>query len=393
LQSNTKNIKIVIATQSYKGSLSAQKVAEAIDRGLRRVLKNVITDIVPLADGGEGTLDAMIYSTKGKIIKEEVMGPLGQSIEAGWGVLGDESTAVIEMAQASGITRVSAQNLNPLIATSYGTGQLIKAALDANCRKIIIGLGGSATNDGGAGMVVALGAKLIDKNGFVLPLGGGALSRLERIDISDLDKRLSTCRIIAACDVRNSLCGREGATMVYGPQKGASPEMCDQLEEALSNYARVIKKDLGFEVNSLPGAGAAGGTAAGLVAFMKAELKSGFEILSEAVDLRNRLQGAALVFTGEGRIDNQTFFGKTVAGVASLAKSLQIPVVAIVGQVAGDIRTLNQQGVDVILSISPGPISLNECIAYAEKFIEDVVEQAARLIQIDLHDPTGNNVI
>ena len=377
-------MKIVITPQSFKGSLSAQEVAQAIARGIKRVLPDAETILVPIADGGEGTVDALVYSTHGQIMTKEVTGPLGQKAIARWGILGDGVSAVVEMAAASGITLVPAEKLNPLVATTYGTGELIRAALDAGCHRLIIGIGGSATNDGGVGMAQALGARFLDEKGKELPWGGAALARLSRIDISGLDKRLAKCRVITACDVTNPLCGERGASRVYGPQKGATKDMCQQLDQALGHYAEVIKRDLGIDVMDMAGAGAAGGLGAGLVAFLGAELVPGIEMVSEAVGLTDYLKEAALVFTGEGRMDSQTLFGKTVAGVAARAKAFHIPVVVITGEVAGDYQELYQHGIDAALSIAPGPISLKKSMADAERLVADTAERALRLILIKL---------
>jgi len=377
-------MKIVIAPQSFKGSLNAQEVAQAIARGVKRVLADDETIMVPIADGGEGTVEALVCSTHGQIMTTEATGPLGEKVEARWGILGDRVSAVVEMAAASGITLVPPEKLNPLIATTFGTGELIRAALDAGCRKIIVGIGGSATNDGGAGMAQALGARLLDEKGGELPWGGAALARLNRIDIFGLDRRLADCQVITACDVTNPLCGEEGASRVYGPQKGATEEMCQQLDEALANYAEVIKRDLAIDVINMPGAGAAGGLGAGLVAFLGAKLMSGIEIISEAVGLTNYLKEASLVITGEGRIDAQTLFGKTVAGVAAKAKELHIPVVVIAGEVVGNYEEFCQHGIDAALSIAPGPISLKKSMANVERLVADAAERALRLILIRL---------
>jgi len=386
LKVSVTEVKIVIAPQSFKGSLGAQEVAQAIARGIKRVLADAETIMVPIADGGEGTVEALVYGTHGQITATEVTGPLGEKVTAKWGILGDGVSAVVEMAAASGITLVPPGKLNPLVATTYGTGELIRAALHAGCRRLIIGIGGSATNDGGAGMAQALGARLLDEKDKELPRGGAALARLSRIDISGLERRLAECQVITACDVTNPLCGEQGASRVYGPQKGATEEMCQQLDEALTNYAGVIKRDLSINVMNIPGAGAAGGLGAGLVAFLGAKLVSGIEIVSEVVGLADHLKGAALVFTGEGRIDTQTLFGKTVAGVAAKAKSFHIPVVAIAGEVAGDYEELYQHGIDAIMSITPGPISLKKSMANAERLIADATERALRLILIKLEE-------
>jgi len=337
-----------------------------------------------MADGGEGTVEALTYGTQGQFVDTEVTGPLGKKVTAKWGILGDSVSAVVEMAAASGITLVPAKKLNPLVATTYGTGELIRAALDAGCHKLIIGIGGSATNDGGAGMAQALGARLLDERGEELPRGGAALAKLSRIDISGLDGRLTKCEVVTACDVTNPLCGKQGASRVYGPQKGATERMCQQLDEALANYAKVIKRDLGIDVMDIPGAGAAGGLGAGLITFLGAKLLSGIEIVSEVVGLTGYLKEASLVFTGEGRIDTQTLFGKTVAGVAARAKAQGIPVIALGGAVAGDAEEFYQHGINATLSITPGPISLRKSMANAEQLIADAAEQALRLSLIRL---------
>ena len=298
--------------------------------------------------------------------------------------MGDKVSAVVEMSAASGITLVPTEKLNPLIATTYGTGELIRAALNAGCRRLIIGIGGSATNDGGAGMAQALGARLLDERGKELPWGGAALAKLSRIDISGLDRRLAECEVITASDVTNPLCGEQGASKIYGPQKGATEKMCQQLDEALANYAKVIKRDLGIDVMGIPGAGAAGGLGAGLIAFLGAKLLSGVEIVSEVVGLTDYLKEASLVFTGEGSIDTQTLFGKTVAGVAAKAKAFNVPVVALAGEVDGDSKEFSQHGINAALSITPGPINLRESMANAEELIADAAERALRLILIRL---------
>ncbi|MEE9400951.1 MAG: glycerate kinase [Dehalococcoidia bacterium] len=376
-------MKIVVAPQSFKGSLSALEVAQAMALGIKRVLPDAETVAVPMADGGEGTVEALVDATCGQIITTDVTGPLGESITAKWGILGDGVTGIIEAAAASGITLVPPGKLNPLITTTYGTGELIWAALNAGCRKLIVGIGDTATNDGGAGMAQALGVRLLDNRGKELPWGGAALARLDRIDVSGLDHRLAECQVVAACDVTNPLCGESGASVVYGPQKGASEEMCRRLDEALSHYARVIKADLDIEVMDLPGAGAAGGLGAGLVAFLGAELLPGTDIVIESVGLVGHLGDASLVFTGEGRIDGQTLFGKTVSGVVAKAKALRIPTVAIVGEVAAG-SDVYRGGIDAVLSIAPGPISLEQSVADAASLITDAAERAMRLILIRL---------
>ena len=378
-------MKIVVAPQSFKGSLSAREVADAIARGIRHVLADAEVVVLPMADGGEGTVDALVFATGGRTMQTEVSGPLGDRVTAAWGILGDGATAVVEMAAASGLVLVPPDRMDPLTATTYGTGELVRAALDSGCHRLIIGIGGSATNDGGAGMAQALGAKLTDREGSELPPGGAALASLRQIDISGLDSRLTECRITVACDVTNPLCGKEGASWVYGPQKGATEEMCRQLDEALANYASVIKKDLGIDIRDLPGAGAAGGLGAGLVAFPGARLVPGIEIVSDAVGLVEHLKGASLVLTGEGRLDTQTTFGKTVAGVAKIAKVLGVPVVVIAGELHGDLKELYRHGIDAALSIAPGPITREESEADAARLIADASERTLRLVLINPH--------
>lgn len=378
------SLKIVIAPQNYKGCLSNSRVAQAIATGIKRVLPEAETVLLPMADGGEGTVEALVHSTHGRTIVTEVTGPLGKRVEATWGILGDRTTAVIEMAAASGITLVPKNLLNPFITTTYGTGELIRAALDANCRKLVIGIGGSATNDGGAGMAQALGVRLLDERGCELPWGGAALAKLAHIDNSQIEKRLSSCQVIVASDVNNPLCGTEGASKIYGPQKGAVGQMVEQLDQALAHYSSIIKRDLDVDILNVPGAGAAGGLGAGLIVFLKARLMPGIEVVSNAVGLRDHLKGAALVFTGEGRLDSQTLFGKTIAGVAAKAKELQVPVIAIVGSLEGEPKMFMNCGIDAVMSIAPGPISLDECLADADKLIADAAERALRLILIKL---------
>ncbi len=379
--------KIEVAPQGFKGSLNALQVAQAIARGIKRVLPDTETVLLPMADGGEGTVRVLVEATHGRIMATKVTGPLGDRFTAEWGILDDGNTAVIEMAAASGITLVPREKLDPSIATTRGTGELIKAALDATCRRFIIGIGGSATNDGGAGMAQALGARLLDEARCELPVGGAALAKLRHIDVTGLDRRLADCQFMVACDVTNPLCGERGASRVYGPQKGATEQMCLQLDEALSNYAAVIKHDLGNDVMNVPGAGAAGGLGAGLVAFLRASLVSGIELVSETVKLADHMRGAVLVVTGEGRIDSQTLYGKAVAGIAAKARNLQIPVIAIVGESVGDSQEFHRRGIDAVLSITHGPISLQEAMANADRLIADTAEQAFRLIQLGANFP------
>lgn len=374
-------LKIVIAPQGFKGNLTALQVAQAIERGIKRVVPHAITTIKPMADGGEGTVQALVDATGGEIMTKEVTDPLGGRVIAHWGRLSDKVTGVIEMAAASGLPLVPPEKRNPLLTTTYGTGELILAALENGCRKLIIGIGGSATNDGGAGMAQALGAQLLDANGKPIPFGGAALANLARIDVSTLDPRLAECEVLLASDVINPLCGAQGASAVYGPQKGATPEMVVQLDNALAHYADIIQRDLGVDVRDMPGAGAAGGLGAGLIAFLKAKMMPGIDIVIQATNLVAELKDADLVFTGEGRIDSQTARGKVPTGVAKKAKEFGLPVIALAGEIADDYQIVYQHGIDAVLGIAPGPISLSQSMAEAERLIADAAERAMRLFQ------------
>lgn len=328
-------MRIVISPQEFKGSLSAAAAAQAMADGLRRALPDAELVLVPMADGGPGTVEAVVSAKNGRRLKTTVRGPLGVPVEAAWGIV-DGDTAVIEMAAASGLVLVPEGQRDPRIASTYGTGQLIAAALAAGSRRVIVGMGGSATNDGGAGVAQALGAHLLDEAGRDLPPGGAALARLARIDVSGLDPRLRQARVLAASDVFNPLCGLRGASAVYGPQKGTTPRMVRQLDTALAHYAAVIERDLGVRVLDLPGAGAAGGLGAGLVAFLGAEIVPGSKLVAETVGLSQRMAGADLVIAGEGRLDAQTGFGKAPWEVARLAREARVPVIAIAGAVGED---------------------------------------------------------
>jgi len=353
-------MKIVVAPDSFKGSLTAVEVSDAIAQGVREIFPEAEIVKIPMADGGDGTVQCLVNATGGKILREKVTGPLGDEVWASYGILGDKKTAVIEMAEASGLTLVPGNKRNPLITTTYGTGQLIKSALDRGCRKMIIGIGGSATNDGGAGMVQALGAKLLDKDGEEIGFGGGELKKLNRIDISNLDNRLSDTKVLVASDVNNPLCGPKGASRIYGPQKGATPELIKQLDKSLSHFAEIIKRDLNKDIKDIPGAGAAGGLGASLIAFLDAELRPGIEIIIEIVKLEQSIKDADLVITGEGKIDSQTVYGKTPIGVAKIAKKYNVPVIAVAAIISDDADIVYQYGINTLIKISEPPISLAE---------------------------------
>lgn len=363
-------VKIVIAPDSFKESLSALEVAESIERGFKKVISDAEYVKVPMADGGEGTVQSLVDATGGEMISKTVTGPLGEPVDAFFGILGNKKTAVIEMAAASGIHLVPAEKRNPFVTTTRGTGELITAALDYGVDHIIIGLGGSATNDGGTGMAKALGARLLDKDGIEIGEGGGALEHLASIDVSDFDPRLAQINIEVACDVDNPLTGEKGASAIFGPQKGATPEMVAQLDQNLGQYASIIERDLGKKIDDVPGAGAAGGLGCGLLAFLPSELKRGVEIVVEATGLSQIVADADLVITGEGKIDGQTIFGKTPIGVAKTAKKYGVPVIAIAGNVSRDSCVVHEHGIDAVFSIVPGVVLLESAFKYAEEYIE-----------------------
>ncbi len=373
-------MKIVIAPQGFKGNLTALEVARAIEEGVKRIVPDAETVLKPMADGGEGTVQALVDATGGEMMTTEVTGPLQERVNARWGILSDKTTAVIEMAAASGLPLVPPDKRNPLITTTYGTGELIRAALDQGCRKLIIGIGGSATNDGGAGMAQALGARLLDASGRELPFGGAALASLERIDISAMDQRLADFKVTLASDVNNPLCGPRGASAIYGPQKGATPEMVKQLDAALSHYADIIKRDLDIDPREVPGAGAAGGLGLGLMVFLKAKMVPGIDVVIRATNLVADLKGAEIVFTAEGRIDCQSAMGKVPTGVALAAKEFGATVIALAGEVADDCRVVFEQGIDAVLSIAPGPITLDQSMADAERLLANAAECAMRFV-------------
>ncbi len=374
-------MRLVVAPDSFKGSASAKEVAQAIADGLKTALPKAEFDLVPMADGGEGTVEALVAATNGKIITKRVTGPLGEPVDAFFGILGDEETAVIEMAAAAGLHLVPPEKRNPFITTTYGVGELIRAALDAGCKRIIVGIGGSATNDGGAGMAQALGAKLMDEKGNEIGFGGGELGKLTKIDISGLDNRLKETEILIACDVTNPLTGPNGASAVYGPQKGATPEMVKLLDENLSHYAAIIRRNLGVDVESVPGAGAAGGLGAGLMAFCQAILKRGVELVIQAVGLDERVRSSDLVITGEGKLDFQTGFGKVPYGVAQVAKRYGKPVIAIAGQLGEGSEKCREWGIDACFAIVNRPMSEQEAMAETLLLLKRTAEELGWLLR------------
>ncbi|MEC6883513.1 glycerate kinase [Photobacterium piscicola] len=372
-------MKIIIAPDSYKESLTAMEVATAIEAGFRQVMPTAEYIKLPMADGGEGTVQSLVDASNGTIIEHAVTGPLGTQVNAFLGLMGDGKTAVIEMAAASGLHLVSPDLRNPMLTTSYGTGELILAALDHGVDHIIVGIGGSATNDGGIGMAQALGVQLLDSNGQTLKFGGQALAQLATIDITTVDPRLANIKLEVACDVDNPLCGEKGASQVFGPQKGATPAMVAALDQHLAHYAAIIKQDLGVDIKNTAGAGAAGGMGAALLGLFNAQLRSGIEIVIDAVNLGDIVQDADLVITGEGRIDSQTIHGKTPIGVARTAKQYHKPVIGIAGCLSQDCGVVYDHGIDAVFSVVPAAMSLEQAFSNAAINIELTARNVAAM--------------
>lgn len=379
-------MRIVIAPQSLKGSLTAAQAGRAIAQGVRTVYPQAEIAIVPVADGGEGTVQALVDATGGKLFQQHVTGPLGEPVLAFYGILGDGRTAAIEMAASSGLPLVPPERRDPRITTTYGVGELILAALEQGSRHFIIGIGGSATNDGGAGMAQALGASLTDQQGYAIARGGAALSTLQHISMDGMDARLHECTFEVACDVNNPLTGPTGASAVYGPQKGATPAMVAELDNALAHYAEMIERDLGLFVRDIPGAGAAGGLGAGLLAFLHATLRPGAHIVLGAVKLEEHLRQADLVITAEGQLDSQTAYGKSVGAVATLAKRYGLPVLALAGSLGDDYQSVYDLGVDAVAVLPSKPMTLAYAMEHAAELMADATERALRLLQ------TGGNI-
>ncbi|MNO13064.1 Glycerate 2-kinase [compost metagenome] len=372
----------VLAPDSFKESMTAKEVCIAMEKGLRKIYPSAKYIHVPMADGGEGTVQSLVDASGGEIHSKEVTGPLGQKVTAKYGILGGGQTAAIEMASASGIHLVTKETRNPLITTTYGTGELIRECLDRGIRRIIIGIGGSATNDGGTGMAEALGARFLDEAGNELPRGGGSLDRLASIDTTALDDRLQHVQMIVACDVTNPLCGESGASRVFGPQKGATPEMVQTLDTNLAHYAEIVKQQLHKDVRDLPGAGAAGGLGAGLLIFTQAVLQKGIEMVIEYTGLKDKLAGADIVFTGEGGIDSQTRFGKTPYGVARAAQASGQKVIAVAGYLGEGIDSLYEEGFTAIFGIVPGASGLDKLLAEGPQNVERTCENIARILKL-----------
>ncbi|MGE8079935.1 glycerate kinase [Peribacillus loiseleuriae] len=371
-------MKIVIAPDSFKGSLSAVEAAISIEKGVKKAFPNIETVILPIADGGEGTMETLIVATGGSKKRVPVTGPLGKIVEAEYGILGNGETCVIEMASASGIAHVTSDKLNPRLATTYGTGELIKQALDDGYKSFILAIGGSATNDGGAGMLQALGVKLLDEEGKEISFGGAELARINSIDTSGFDKRIKDGKFLIASDVQNPLIGPDGASKVFGPQKGATIDDVKILDRCLAHFANEVEKVTGIHLHNRPGAGAAGGLGGAFQAFFPAETRRGIDIVIEYTKLQQALIGADLVITGEGQVDFQTASGKTPMGVAQAAKSHGVPTIILAGSIGPGIESLYQFGVVSVNSIINQPMMISEALERASELLEHCSEQVIR---------------
>lgn len=377
-------MKIVIAPDSFKESLTALEAATAIEEGLASVLPNETYHKIPMADGGEGTVQSIVDATGGTIKKLAVTGPLHEPVEAFYGLSGDKKIAVIEMAASSGLDKVSMEKRNPLLTTTYGFGELIYDALEEGVEEILLGIGGSATNDGGAGMIMSLGGKLLDEKGVSISADGKGLGDLKSIEISELHPRLKEVTVKVACDVDNPLTGKNGASYIYGPQKGGTPEQIELLDANLKQYAQLIQSTFDKEIDQIPGAGAAGGLGAGLLAFLDAKLERGGDLLVEMLGLEEQIKEADLVITGEGGINHQTIFGKTPVAVSKIAKKYDIPVIAIAGSLSKGYETVYEEGIQAVFSIIPELSSLDELLENGYQNLKKTAANVASVIRMQL---------
>ena len=374
-------MKFVLAPDSYKESMTAREAALAMERGIKKIFPDAICTLIPMADGGEGTVQSLIDAMNGELVSAKVKDPLGRVIEASYGFIEENKTAIIEMASASGLHLIKPEERNPLITTSYGTGELIKDALDKGADRFIIGLGGSATNDGGVGLLQALGARFLDKNGSELSYGGAALKDLHQIDLSNFDNRLKTAYFEIASDVTNPLIGKEGASRIFGPQKGADEEKVIQLDEALTHYGSIVKDVTGKDVAMAEGAGAAGGLGAAFLAFFNSNMQRGVDIVLKLTGFSDKLEGADYVFTGEGSIDSQTVFGKTPYGVSKAAQEHNIPVIGFGGKVEKEADILYQHGFQAIFCILSEVTDIETALKNGAINLENTTETVCRMIK------------
>lgn len=375
-------MKITVAIDSFKGSLSTFQAGKAIEEGVRRVYKNADVIISPIADGGEGTVDAVVCAAGGELVTAEVTGPLGERVMASYGYIPHTKTAVIEMSAAAGITLVPEEKRNPLYTTTYGVGELIMHAISKGCRKFLVGIGGSATNDGGVGMLQALGFEFLDENGNQIPFGAVGLSKIKEIKTDNAEKLLSQCSFCVACDVKNPLCGKNGCSAVYGPQKGATPEMIKDMDAWLGGYASLTKNVLPKADAEAPGTGAAGGLGFAFLTYLPSELRPGIELVISETGLEEHIMASDIVVTGEGRLDGQSCMGKAPVGVASLAKKYGKPVIAFSGCVTKDAVGCNKHGIDAFFPILRVPCTLSEAMDCDNAYqnLADTAEQVFRLI-------------
>jgi len=375
-----KKVKFVIAPDSFKESLDAFEAAKAMKEGIENIFKDCIFELIPMADGGEGTSEVIISAQKGEFKKVKVTGPLGKEIESKYGYIKNQEKAVIEVAAACGLELVDMGDRNPLYTTTYGVGEMILDALNMGAKHFIIGLGGSATNDGGLGMLQALGAKAYDKNGKSVGLGGKELAKIERIDLSSLDSRLKNITIEVACDVENPLVGTNGATYTFGPQKGADTDILEELEKGMINYSKAIKRACNIDVSNIPKAGAAGGLGGALL-LLGCELVKGIEMVLKHTCFEDRVKDADYIFTGEGSIDAQTKYGKTIAGIAKIAKKYNVPTIVLAGRVGDDIGELYDMGVTSVFGIVDRPKNLDEALKDGYSSVKKTSENIARLLR------------
>ena len=378
-------MKFVIAPDSFKESLTALEVATAIETGFKRVFPDADYVKLPMADGGEGTVQSLVDATQGKLIECEVTAPLGDKVKSFFGLSGDGKTAIIEMAAASGLHLVPPEKRNPLLTTSYGTGELIKLALDLGVESFILGIGGSATNDGGVGMLQALGMQCLDSQDKPIGFGGAELANIVKIDVQQLDPRLQQVHIEVACDVNNPLCGECGASAIFGPQKGATPEMVKQLDAALSHFAEIAERDCGKQIRDQAGAGAAGGMGGGLLLLPSVQLKAGIQIVLDRLHLIDYVKDADVVITGEGRIDAQSIMGKTPIGVARTAKQFNKPVIAIAGCLREDYDVVFEHGIDAVFPIIHQLSDLSDILKQGEQNLISTAQNVARVLAFKFH--------
>lgn len=372
-------MRIVVVPDSFKESLRAKEVGDSITQGIRRAFSQAEVVNLPLADGGEGTVEAMVVAAGGKVRELTVTGPLGDPVRAVYGVIDDGKTAVVELAAIAGLSLIPPEKRDPRFTTTRGVGEMLRHVLNLGVRRIIVGIGGSGTNDGGAGMAQGLGYSLLDSEGNELEPGGAALARLTSIKRENVPEELFNTEVVVACDVKNPLYGKEGASRVYGPQKGATPEMVEELDRALAHFAFVVEKELGKSIRDLPGAGAAGGMGAGLVAFADGKLRSGFDLVAEKCHLRDHFRDADLIITGEGALDGQSAYGKAVSGVARLAREFRVPVVALTGKLGPGYERLYSEGLTAAFALADGPLSFKESVTRTRELLMDRTEAIVRL--------------